>query len=66
MSRKHFVAIAEAMRSSRPDGDLKYAKDRARLDQWQTDCLAMADACRSFNGQFDRDRFLGACSFETE
>ncbi len=65
MTRKHFNAIADSLRFSRPIVDLTSAQGRGRLDQWQTDCLAMADTCKSFNGRFDRDRFLGACSIET-
>ena len=67
MTRKHFNAIADALRFSRPIdedgtgvGNDHY--EQGRMDQWQADYRAMADAYRSFNGQFDRDRFLRACA----
>ena len=60
MTRKHFNAIADALRFSRPDFST------VAHEQWEKDCSAMADACRSFNGQFDRGRFLRACGVEAE
>ena len=64
MSRKHFVAIAEALSDSKPLlGSLNYTELHL---QWLIDVDALADVLRTFNGQFDRGRFLRACGVETE
>jgi lipopolysaccharide biosynthesis protein len=57
MTKKHFKAIAEAFKFGRP------AKhwDPNKRTQWNMDVKAMADVCASFNGAFDRDRFIAAC-----
>ncbi len=49
MTRRHFLALAEAVRSL----ELSPA-DRLRVAE------ALADVCRQFNGRFDRERFLRA------
>lgn len=59
MSRKHFVALAAALRESRPESN-----GEAR-EQWKTDVRAIASACAAANGSFDRCRFYAACCFET-
>jgi hypothetical protein len=51
MSRKHFVAIAEAIRFMDVDD-----ATRARIAH------DMASTLRGFNAQFDRDRFVSACT----
>lgn len=59
MTRKHFKAIAEALKHQRPiDLELE-----AAFICWQTCVIAMADVCSSFNGQFDRSRFYTACGY---
>ena len=64
MSRKHFVAIAQAMSDSKPLlGSLNYTELRL---QWLIDVDALVDALRQFNGSFDRARFLRACGIEAE
>lgn len=52
MSRKHFVALAASIR--------QIADKRAKAAA----AHAVADACRLFNGHFDRSRFLRACGVE--
>jgi len=50
MSKKHFVAIAEAIR--------EIADNRAR----RIAARALADCLRGTNPRFDRGRFLYACN----
>lgn len=66
MTKKHFNALAAALRASRapeflPDTPWR-AEDNSIADaQWRADVRAMADVCASFNPAFDRDRFIAAC-----
>lgn len=62
MTRKHFEAIAWALKVQRPEcsAPLPTPAELGRLAQWLSDCKAIADACYQFNGQFDRERFLDA------
>lgn len=46
MTRKHFQAIADALRESQATEET---------------CRAVAAACARFNGMFDVGRFLRAC-----
>ena len=68
MTRKHFQLLADTFKFSRPvrsrylrmdgtDATLMLAAD----NQWLQDVRAIADACKSDNVRFDRDRFLAAC-----
>lgn len=54
MSKKHFVALAQA---------LKTVADTAELTETQHRLVsqAIADVCRQNNQNFDSERFLGAC-----
>jgi hypothetical protein len=56
MTRKHFEALAQALKSERPSVGWtnKYI-------QWAQDVKAIADVCADFNGAFDHDRFFVAC-----
>jgi hypothetical protein len=58
MSKQHFEALAEALRSARPPnpGLMRLA--------WVETCRSVADVCARFNGRFDRARFLRACGAE--
>ncbi len=59
MTRKHFRAIADALREgAKACADHWDANKRL---QWNLDVQAMADACRRFNGMFKRDTFIDAC-----
>jgi len=62
MTRKHFQAITDSLKDSKPDRDAGTPAEYAAVSQWREDCNAIADALRSFNGRFDRDRFLCACT----
>jgi hypothetical protein len=57
MSRKHFIALAQALASERP-ADHWDANKRA---QWDLDCAAIARTCAYFNPNFNTTRFLLAC-----
>lgn len=64
MSRKHFQALADELKHSKPDtGDVPQPKAMA---QWVRDCKAVARACRSMNARFDEGRFLAACGCDDE
>ena len=58
MTRKHFEALAAALRNSHIEGDPSY------IDQWIVDCQAVAEICARFNPNFDRARFLAACGVQ--
>ena len=57
MTKKHFKALAEELRNTRPIGTYI---DRF---QWQRDVNAVAKVCGMSNPNFDEDRFLTACGF---
>jgi len=60
MTRKHFEALAAALRGTRPfPGDSPEA-----WDQWRATVRAVTDTCYQFNGQFNRDRFERAAGFD--
>lgn len=56
MTRKHFKALAQALKSERPivGWTNKYV-------QWAQDVKALAEACAEFNENFDFERFYVAC-----
>ena len=57
MTRKYFVAIANALADARPMGDDAY-------QQWVICVRAIADVCWSMNDRFERQRFYDACGLE--
>lgn len=65
MTRKHFQAIADALKESKPEryetsGD-QY--DLGAADQWRFTVRLVASACSQQNANFDRGRFFGACGY---
>lgn len=70
MTKKHFIALAKALRDDRAwydgevYGDMEPWK-RGCYDQWHTMALAIADVCSSTNPLFDRVRFLTACGMQS-
>ncbi len=59
MTRKHFEALALAMREARA-----VARSQTELNGVDIAIRALTDVCADFNGQFDRDRFERACGLE--
>lgn len=62
MAHKHFQALADALRFSKPTLDAS-GDSNAETVQWEADVQAIADACYQFNGMFDRGRFYAACDY---
>jgi hypothetical protein len=58
MTRKHFEALAEALRTSYPLG---MRDTYTAVAGWETTCKSVAATCRQFNPSFNRARFLAAC-----
>lgn len=54
--KRHYEAIAQAMQNAYPK-----LGTPASVDQWEWDCLRLADMFRSDNARFDRLRFMAAC-----
>lgn len=61
MSRKHYQAMAEALKNERQYIDSTDAPRSPRLSQWSRDVQAVADVFAADNGRFDRGRFERAC-----
>lgn len=63
MTRKDYIALASAMRASRPtDAAESYV---ACMIQWEVSCDMLADALTEDNARFDRKRFLMACGVQS-
>lgn len=61
MSRKHFAALARALRAELESADT--------LDKWEgvvEAIVAIAGVCADFNSRFDRGRFYDACGLSEE
>lgn len=59
MSKKHFIALAEALRDNRPVGEgMGYQFSE---EQWSDIAGRIADVCQSQNERFDRSFFIAAC-----
>ena len=55
MTAKHFIALADAIRATRPS-DTDYSQ--GCIFQWRDDVNALADFCQSQNPAFKRERWL--------
>ena len=64
MTRKHFIALANALAMSKPTG--VGVQCDAELRQWGRDVEAVADACNSMNYRFCYSTFYSACSYDPE
>lgn len=53
MSKKDFIALADALKESQP----LFPTDLQRK-QWEQDCWTIADVCQASNPHFKRDRWL--------
>lgn len=60
MTRKHFQALADALRASKPGDPV----ESAFYIQWVTDVLAVASVCKAASPDFKPERFLAACGYE--
>jgi hypothetical protein len=63
MSKKHFVALAQALKFERPAATGNETHDRAARQSWRACVKAVADVSQRANVAFDRDRFYTACGF---
>ena len=61
MTKKHFEALAAALKAEKPG--LHW--DPNKHVQWDNDVAAIASVCADFNGAFDRARFYKACGVQT-
>jgi hypothetical protein len=59
MSKKHFIALAAALRACRPD-----PSNEAARTQWARDVRAIAHVCVAHNPAFRFAQFLDACNAE--
>jgi len=53
VSKKHFIALADALRAQRP----AYHWDANKRVQWDLDVKAIADVCAASNPAFNRSRW---------
>lgn len=59
MIKKHFKALADALKDSKPLDNDVFDKQV----QWHKDIDAVADVCRNMNRAFDAERFYAACGY---
>lgn len=64
MTKKDFIALAEALNAAKPFGIKHAARAKAAHEAWENCCHRIANACAASNGRFDRNRFLAACGME--
>jgi hypothetical protein len=57
MSKKHFIALADALRATRPSQqDIEMLT--GEYTQWKRDVQTIANVCSNHNPQFSRQRFM--------
>jgi len=64
VTRKHFQALADALKWARPENGWEHPAPSPYVAQWQADIRAVGDACYAANGRFDRGRFERACGMD--
>lgn len=70
MTRKHFEALAAALKDSKPDKPNSAMEQWAvndllgRMSQWRADVRAIADVCLDYNLLFNDAKFYTACGYE--
>jgi hypothetical protein len=60
MSRKHFRAIANALKTNEPN-----VKSEENAALFKSIVYSISNACRSFNPRFDGIRFQRACGLDS-
>ena len=55
MTKKHFIALADALRAEKPGTNW----DPNKLVQWELDVKAIANVCAASNPNFNRELWLG-------
>ena len=58
MTRKHFKALAEALKNVQP-AEINSPIGR----QWERDTNVIAEVLARFNSRFDQQRFVKACGY---
>jgi hypothetical protein len=68
MTRKHFAAIARAMKELRKFEveDAELSSENVRVVRYSSVVDALAGLCAESNARFNRDRFLEACGIGDE
>jgi len=59
MTKKDFIALADAVRTLRPGPLVSYKKGLEAFDQWLKTIESLADFCTSQNPRFNRERWIG-------
>lgn len=58
MTKKHFIALADALRGTRPDMEDNHAPHLLARQQWRDDVRAVADFCQAQSPRFKRERWM--------
>jgi hypothetical protein len=61
MSKKHFIALADALRREKlrlTHDDMENDYLRGRDNQWERDVKQIADVCAASNPAFNRERWM--------
>lgn len=60
MTKKHFIALADAIRATRP-ASIGYHDDgtSTEIEQWERDVRSLAAFCAAQNPRFNRERWMG-------